>query len=397
MAYSKLNWENDVPPALNDTNLNHMDNGINEANAITFYSEVTYYKERTHSTDCYFAEIPVFDDDGDIINFYVDYKADMNPLQQADAFGTTITANGNATLDVDDPQGIYRAGFTISNGVVINSRSFAGYSNPNPMYIGIKADRSHVDYQMNSNITTTQMLADGCMNVFNCYFKLVENGAVTDLTNRYWNDYVLTENDEDVLMLLGFKSDNTIVLMACDGRTDINAGLTAREGGELMISKGCTDVYYLDGGGSACLCVNGSKYNRNIDGNGTTVRSAHYTLNVKKETINDATKSAFGKIGEEKQNIIEQIIPLVNSKKSLMAVSETVGSVAISNRAGSCYYTEISPASTPSGGRLVTAQLGAWSSATGMFSMSVTGTGALFTAASSVTVSGATIIWYFEV
>lgn len=299
-------------------------NAINDSikiDEIPYYSEIDSYKERNYHTDCYFSTIPVLDDDGEYINFYVDYVADKNPLEQAQEFYTSITVNGNATLDIGEP--VYRAGITISNGVVINSRSFSGYSNPNPMYIGIKKDRSYVDYQMNTNITPAQMLEDGCWNVFNCYFKLVSNGSITDLSNVYWNEYTVTEDDEDVWMLLGFKANKDIVIMTCDGRTNINDGLTVRECGNLMIAKGCVDVYCLDGGGSACLVVNGSKFNRNIDGNGTVVRSAHYTLNAKKPSRNVAVERSYSNTGLEKQRLIEQIIPYVNYINDMFVTKST--------------------------------------------------------------------------
>lgn len=276
-----------------------------------YYDEIISYKERNHDTDCYFSEVPLLDKNGDMIVLYPYYDSERNPLEQAQKYHTSLTVNGNATLDIGET--VYRAGITISNGVVINSRSFYEYPNPNPMYIGIKADRSHVDYQMNTDITPAEMLADGCVQVFNCYFKLVENGTVTSLENRYWNDYVLTEADKDVLMLMGFKANKDIVFMACDGRSDVDAGLTARQGANLMIGKGCTDVYYLDGGGSSCLIVNESKYNRNMDGGGAKVRNGHYTLNVTKESTNIATEDAFSKISKEKQNLIEMLIPWINA------------------------------------------------------------------------------------
>ena len=315
-----------------------------DAGEMPFYEEIVSYKERNYNTDCYFSTVPTYDNDGNLINFYVDYVADKNPLEQAGANHTSITVNGNATLDIGEP--IYRAGITISNGEIINSRSFSGYSNPNPMYVGIKQDRTHVDYQMNTAITPSEMLADGCWNVFNCYFKLVEDGEVTDLTNRYWNDYVLTEDDEDVLMLLGFKANNDIVLMACDGRSSINDGLTAREGGELMIAKGCVDVYYLDGGGSTCLVVNGSKFNRNIDGGGTVVRPAHYTLNVKKPVENIPVADSFSKTGVEKQRLIEQIIPNINYLSDMFTIKTGVDLDTISE---TCFEYIMNAVNSPSG------------------------------------------------
>lgn len=276
----------------------------------TYYDDITFVKERHHHTDCYFATIPVNDSDGNIIDFYVAYDSGKNPLEHAIDDHTTLTINGSCSLDIGEPT--YVNPIRIGKGVILRDYSLAGYSNPNPRYIGIKADRSHVEYLVNSSITAAQMITAGCVNVFSSYAKIVENGEEMDLSGVYWNEFTYSSDIENPLMLLGFKENNDIIAMACDGRTSLNFGLTLDEGAELMIAKGCVDAYVLDGGGSACLVDKGSRINRDIDDDGTSVRGGAYSLNVKKAFNNTSEQDSTSKVGIEKQRIIEQIVPYIN-------------------------------------------------------------------------------------
>lgn len=79
----------------------------------------------------------------------------------------------------------------------------------------------------------------------------------------------------------------------------------------------------MDGGGSSSTIIKGSKLNRNIDNNGTTDRCIRYTLNVRRNTVNKGIADVYSKIGEEKQNIIQQIIPYILSMSQSGLTRET--------------------------------------------------------------------------
>ena len=279
---------------------------------LPYYNEITYNTGRVEDTDYYLVTVPATDADGEYISVYLDYDGEKNPLEQAAANGTNITVNGGCSFFNPLGTGGWVHGIMISNGQVMTEQcitSFEGFGSQDPLYIGIKSDRSYTEWPMDSNITAAQMLAGGYENVFNCYFKLAENGAVVDISSIDGID----ETTVNPLLVLGFKPNKDAVFLACDGRTKINKGLTYRKAAELLIATGCVDVYNLDGGGSACLCYRGAKENRNIDGDGTEVRDIHYTINVKKQVGSLRTRRVFGQVGLEKQRLIEQIVPAVNN------------------------------------------------------------------------------------
>ncbi len=63
--------------------------------------------------------------------------------------------------------------------------------------------------------------------------------------------------------LIGITNDNQLVLMIVDGRnSNISAGVTGKQAGDLMSEAGCIYAFYLDGGASSTMVYNGELINR---------------------------------------------------------------------------------------------------------------------------------------
>lgn len=277
-----------------------------------YYDNVTYEEHRTDHTDYYLVDVPVLDSDGEVIGLYLEENPSMNPLEVAAYKGTNVTINGGCSITYNgEPYPIM-----ICEGNVTNNNSWLGMGNPYPLYIGMREDRTIIEYDCDSSVSSAQMLADGCTNVWNCYFKLVENSQVvdmgTDSDGVHWGSYYPTNQTINPLMLMGVKSGGELLFLACDGRTETNTGLSYQKAGEIMIAQGCHTVYNLDGGGSSCMCYRGSKMNRNIDGGGRTVRQIDYTINVRKPIGTDNTRYAYGQTGLIRQHTIEQLMRGIN-------------------------------------------------------------------------------------
>lgn len=60
---------------------------------------------------------------------------------------------------------------------------------------------------------------------------------------------------------VGLTPDNRLMLVTVDGRTDLAAGMTCEELGQLMDELGCDEALNLDGGGSTTLWGAGEPYN----------------------------------------------------------------------------------------------------------------------------------------
>ena len=272
-----------------------------------YYPEITSWQERLYDTTCYFVSVPVRDSDNNIINPYLKYEADLTPLDHAIANHTTFTCNGTT--------GCLQNGSIVRGHVI--SRGHSVYNNTLTSvagtfrYVSINADRTVTDYAVN-NTTQADMLGNGAYNVFCAYYKLLDNGTIVD------NSATVNNENKNVSTLyvpysaIGVMSDNTLLFMAADGGTDIDKGLNSVNAANILLDKGCVNAWAMDGGGSVSYNVRGSKYNRNVDDDGTADRPVHITLNFKKDSKSDSVTEAFGKIGEEKQNLVKQVIPYIN-------------------------------------------------------------------------------------
>ena len=289
-----------------------------------FYDEITYTKERYYDTDCYFVTIPKRDNENKIIMPYIgDGGGTETPLTYAQKNNTTFTSNG--TLFISDTVDSSNSGnpIVIHDGQVIKDHPMIspGVAD-NYLYLGITEDRQIKEYKVNTTNAQT-MLDDGCIEVFDIYYKLIEDGLALDLTNVVTNEPTVVSNPNPRIAIC-LNANEDIIIFACDGRTEHDIGLTSTEMQELFIQKGYIQAWNMDGGGSTNITLKGSKLNRNIDSNGTVDRKIRYTLNVKKPTTNKGIAEIYSKIGEEKQNIIQQIIPyfyLLNSKIGVKDIS----------------------------------------------------------------------------
>lgn len=293
-AYYKIDTTGDIA----------LDNGlyatlIPDFGGNNYYDEITITTGRANSTDFYVATIPMNDADGNMIVPYVNDETDNpvdSPLQYADKELTTITLNaGLGRLDSNDQ---WQQMAVISNGVITH-RDLNDITAPEwYSYIGIKADRSLVDFPGTTNPET--MLAAGVVNAFSTFGQVITNGSLT--INEHWDD-----SGNHPLVYLGEKNDGTMIIFVCDGRTDHDTGFTIQQGAGYMLTLGCVNAWRLDSGGSSSLIYKGSKQNRNIDDNGTKDRNIWVSLNFKKETIDKELAKAYSFIGKERQLLNKQI------------------------------------------------------------------------------------------
>lgn len=264
-----------------------------------YIEEITITEGRIHNTNYRYATVPLNDNDGNLIELSVNEveEGTLTPLQYADANFTTLTTNaGLARLDSTEH---WKQGAIISNGVALHNDLCDVTPQPYMRYIGFKADRSVVDFPA-IGTTTDIMLAQGVVNAFLVFNKSIDNGVITIPEG-------LDEDDTSPRMDIGVKLDGTLIILASDGRTVNNVGLTMQESAELLLSLGCVNAWRCDGGGSTSMTYKGSKQNLNIDGDGTIDRTIWVTLNFKKDTIDKQLAEVYSFIGKERQLLNKQI------------------------------------------------------------------------------------------
>lgn len=288
-----------------------------------YYDEVTVRQERVNHTDVYIATIPPYDSHGELIMPYmakngtdVSYDEqgkvihvpapdgrDLTPTEYARAENTTLTLNGDASVLVN---GQYPDSNIIGNGKVINKRAYKQAMPDNYKYVAIMADRSVREYP--GELTTAQqMIDDGVQQAWLVYWPLLKDREIVDFTGFISNEGPEKVTNENVRLGIGVKADKTLIIVATDGRSLQNRGLTSAQLAQVLKDEGCINAWHMDGGGSTSMTYKGTKVNRNIDNGGTTDRHIPYTLNVKRPDAGGAIANAYSQIGAATQAVTRKI------------------------------------------------------------------------------------------
>lgn len=311
---------------------NYIDDLYDNVSEDYFYNNITIETGREDDTDYYIAYVPLHDDNDNIIEPQIIKHSNENPLQNAVNTGATLNINGSATIKLSDTT--FVQGTTINNGVILNEHSYADDSTVSPLnyplYLCFNENREITEIVLNTNPSAASLIESGYKTVFPCYAKLASNGSFTPLDN--WNPRLqingttFTNSTRNPMMLMGITTSLDLYFLACDGKTLLNKGLYYQTGVELLLEKGCNDVYMMDGGGSTCLVYRGSKLNRNIDNDGTAIRDIHYSLSFIKASENNCQKHAFGMTGMMREFTNEQLLSYINQNAFARRAPNTIES-----------------------------------------------------------------------
>ena len=265
-----------------------------------FYNEITFVKERHYDTDCYITTIPLNDNDNKQIDLYVakNENTQQSPLKYAQDNLTTLTINASLWIKNTEDESKSGDPVIIGNGEILNNNSMYGETGvaDNYLYLGITEDRTIKEFKVN-NTTAEQLLAAGCVNVFNCYYKLIENYFPLDLTNVVTNEDGIVTGYHPRQVLCEME-DKSLLILTCDGRTMESRGLTSTQLQNILVEKRVRNAWNLDGGGSASTNIKTVKINRHIDDSFKTDRPIPYTLNVKKLIKNKNIANVYPFVSE---------------------------------------------------------------------------------------------------
>lgn len=286
-----------------------------------FYPEIVFdgiHNDSEERTDYYITRVPLRDSAGHVIQPTMVWHPGENPLQNAGRIGSTLSINGTCSIKLTDNS--YVQGTTIGNGVVLNEHSFADDDTVSELvyelYLCFDRERNLHEIPVNTNPTAQNLLSQGFYNVFPCYAKLTCNGSVKPLSAfdppLEINGTTVTETLRNPLTMMGVDADNTLFFFACDGRTLLNLGFHYQAAVQKLIDLGCRDVYLLDGGGSTCMVYRGSKVNRNIENQGTTIRRIECSIAFTKQSENNSEITSFENTGFERQLLMRQLVSYIN-------------------------------------------------------------------------------------
>lgn len=249
------------------------------------YFETSYYGP-AHTT-YYLTYIPKLDKNDDLIELYQGSTAEHQnkPSKYAKANFTTVTFNFSCTY-LENNQW-YLPPMIVNGEIVTNTPTTLPDTYK---YLAMFPDRTWVIYPANTSMETIKTA--GATQATLCFGQSVINGTLNFVETNVRNN----------LQLLGVKSNGDIILLTSDYGNH-NSGLTLTEGCNILIEKGCSNVFQLDGGGSTSTTVKGTRINAFKDDSNTTERSIQYTLNAKKPTLNKTIGKIYNQIGNATENI----------------------------------------------------------------------------------------------
>lgn len=88
---------------------------------------------------------------------------------------------------------------------------------------------------------------------------LVQNGEVKISNNEERKFAGKAKENPEPRTAIGYTTDNKLVILVCEGRSNTAAGLTLVQLAETLKKLGCVEALNLDGGGSSCMLVNGKE------------------------------------------------------------------------------------------------------------------------------------------
>ena len=174
--------------------------------------------------------------------------------EMAEAAGAVLAING-------DYYGAQSKGYVIRNGTLYRDTALAGQED-----LVIYKDGSFGIIN-ESEVTASQLMADGAVQVLSFGPALVENGAVAVSENEEVGQ-AMASNPRTAI---GIIDEGHYLFVVSDGRSSESEGLSLYELAQFMKSQGVSTAYNLDGGGSSTMYFNGSVVN-NPTTNGGTIR-----------------------------------------------------------------------------------------------------------------------------
>jgi len=276
----------------------------------SYYDNVTFKTYRKYGTTIYIGYIPYLDADDNKIDPYILYRPNTTPNQIAVAEKTDLTVNGASSIFyTDNTQAVPNI---YSRGENIYAGNISGTIHCNDAgYLNLSADREWSTYPI--TLTKEQLDQFNPYNLTDYYYKLIVNNVPTDLTTITNNEGEIDNGTLAPRLALGIREDKTLVILACDGRTPTERGLTPLEEQNELVSEGCVNAVQFDGGGSTSFNYRSTKINRNVDGGGTVDRAVRFTFNIRKPDVNRFISPAYTWASQVKQQLRTELYNYINS------------------------------------------------------------------------------------
>ena len=242
-------------------NAETIDNLLSES---TFYDEITYakYRDVISATDYYITHVPKLDKNGNIIKLRHGYQNDLMNSgngETARSFAARHTASlvANASRWDINGSGLIR-GIQIQDGVILQ-----GADGGTAYTLGINAE--NVLKAFPPSTSAQAILDEGFIDTVSGFYPMIQNGVAVDPA-------IYNNTAKEPRQAIAQLSNGDILFLTCQGRTTENAGMSYLDMIRILLARGATFAYNLDGGGSTSMNVRGLTLNDAIDDSGYTER-----------------------------------------------------------------------------------------------------------------------------
>lgn len=282
--------------------MDKIDNLLSESN---FYDEITYakYRDATSSTDYFITHIPKLDKNGNLIKLKHGYQNDLMNSgngETARSFANRHTASlvVNASRWDLAGTGLIR-GVQIKDGVILQD-----VDGGTAYTLGINASNQLKAFP--PAVTAQVILDEGYIDTISAFYPMIENGVAVDPA-VYLNS--VTKDPRQAIAQL---SNGDIIFLTCHGRNSNNTGMSYADMIRILLARGATFAYNLDGGGSTQTNVRGATINDVVDDAGKTERPVADFLYIDSPaTFKDKIKSIpfdLGQLGKRINDVTADVV-----------------------------------------------------------------------------------------
>lgn len=296
-----------------DTSGNSVDKIAVESAFIDGIKTETLYDATTHTT-YYLVTMPYTDSKG---NKNIPKRGFANDvvnggqMETVRSFATRKNASLAINASIFDTTNNKFQGMQIQDGVEINALP----TRVDRWVMGITADGTLKAYI--STTSSATILADGCNLALTSFIPIIQNGVKS--AQSIFDSYEASTWAYRRQILAQMPNKDYIIL-SCESDTLGNVGLNLDDCVRILLAKGVTFAFMLDGGGSEQTVVRGTNIVSLKDDNGKTERGVPDILYWSKTAISDKDKAiawSNGDIGEV-ANKVKKIEYDVYNKTAMM-------------------------------------------------------------------------------
>lgn len=302
-------------------------NAAVELSEKVYYSDIAYekYRDNPSSTDYYITHVPNLDKNGNTIKIKHGYQNDLinsGVGETARNFSKRHTTSLAVNASIWDASTGLIKGVQIQDGVI--KRDVDGGTSHT---LGIKADNTLVVFPPTTK--ASDILAAGCIDAVTGFFPMIQNSVAVSPAIYGTTGNPVEAQPRNVIAQLPNKD---LLFLTCEGKTSANLGMTYADVIRILLTRGVTTAYCLDGGGSTQTVVRGVMINSPTDDAGKTERKVADFLYIEKSSAHKENigivSSDLGVLNKKVFDVARDLLTVSDDLLGLNRLPSTVTTIA---------------------------------------------------------------------